>query len=451
MIFLYSTENVLLKIIKQKQSLFSWTYSSTGFSRASLIISNCTDCYASAIDNKEELHTVAKNTRGQIIYCRPDHKTVLFEENDFTFSDFNLVFIDNDLHFFYTALDKYGNTTLLHQVIFGTISAVASLVTHFKPIDISVLHYNDCILIFYVSEDDPMNIYSLMLGMSKPSIAVSTDVPITHFSPCIVNDEIHIAYVYNMYGQYQVAYTNGRDTAVIGTVAKPSEVAVLAYLDAIWLSYVDGDVLYTSLSVDNGKNFSMPIKNSVQDNLVYTKFCNKTDLPISSTAMYSQITPIRLLLPIICNLDVYGVHPDKSSNIELELFLAGLEMKFDLALNRMAKQATPQVEKPSRSLYVEDEPRRTQPPESAPLQVQQPPQMQQPSQSQQVQAPPQVGGMANPLMNKPAKVMPSNLSKPKKSGESGQPAKPKKSADSMKNMAKAFMEQGTNFDAPMKK
>ncbi|OOB79567.1 MAG: hypothetical protein BEN19_07405 [Epulopiscium sp. Nuni2H_MBin003] len=351
MTFLCVSNNYITKIEKIKNNLACQNFTNTGAARPMSLLNNVTNSYGATIDKDNTIHTIAKNTKGQIIYITYANsiinRNVLFEESNFIFDNFYLLYHQNALHFFYTALDTSSNVrSLLHQIISNPQGSVETLVTNFTSDNFDILQDETSIFIIFKDMD---KIQYAVLNNEAPTVAtlLTSNLPIGYFECAVIDNQIHIVYLQNMYGQSQLIYSNGNGEVTLCTPLKLDNVSILKYLDCIWINYTDNNILYTFISIDNGTTFSKAIQSSIQASLAYTNFISNRTIPLQTNHIFASLSSI-IRLPIISSLDIYGINPDLKPNIELEILLEGLKIKIlqsamkNIAAQNQANQAIKQ-------------------------------------------------------------------------------------------------------------
>ncbi|WP_305768023.1 hypothetical protein [Candidatus Epulonipiscium viviparus] len=355
MVFLCQSENLFTKIEKNKQSLVAQSFCATGISRPVTLLSNITDEFCATIDTKGLIHLIVKNLKGQIIYIiyqnNQPKRALLFEESDgpFTFENFQLIYFNNILHLFYTAYDNLSNTnTLLRQTLNGLQSAVESVITNFTAPTFMCLSNNDHIYILFQEEQNATEIQCLTIGLAEPTLQtiVSAAMPILQYDACIIDDQIHVLYLQNMYGQNQLIYKTTTSEAIVATVVRFEDATMFKYIDCIWVNFVDGNILYTALSIDGAQTFSTPAKSSLQNDIVFTKFSATIKNSIQATHLFAQITTT-IRLAVISAIDTIGIHPDLEENIELDMLIEGINIRYQqqlILLQQQVQQLTTQLQ-----------------------------------------------------------------------------------------------------------
>lgn len=321
---------------KARQGLFYQLYSSTGFSRPFQIQSSPSDCYSATLDSHDYLHVVVQTSRKQVMHYTylggsgsPDF--ILDDSRGiYNFSNFMIYELNNRMHFFYTALKPNTRTySLIHQTLNNGPGSVDPLITDFTPtLPLKSIFQDGTVHIFYVTAKEDgyyLNTLTYSGSAAHSTPLVRCQFPIVDFDICVINGIYHITYTQDAYGNHQLIYTNSllSSQLSIHLSNQLGSPCISSYLGHIWISYLDNNILYAVLSVNNGQSFSLPIKSSIQDNLYqYTFFNTKPHSFIASTTYAGVSNKVRLA--IISSIDVEQIHPDTPANQELDLLLDGL-------------------------------------------------------------------------------------------------------------------------------
>ncbi|OOB78233.1 MAG: hypothetical protein BEN18_01115 [Epulopiscium sp. Nuni2H_MBin001] len=459
MTFLCYTLYNLAKIERVKQTLVLHNFKT----RPLQLLPNCKEGFSAVVDSNHVIHVVAKTVKGQVLYIVIDNsnvtRTLLFEETEFVFDNFYLANLSNglgnrlgnnlgnNLHFFYTASFN-GKSALMHQVIGQTVE---TLILDFNPKSFSIISSNDDVYILLLEHNNPTELNCLSVRSSAYYPIIKSQLPIQQFEASIIEGQLHIAYINNMYGQNQLLYKFGdlntiaqKEPIILATPAKFSNASILKYMDSIWINYIDNGLLYTMLSVDEGALFSKPIKNSIQGTFNHMTFSKSVDIELYTNALFVTTTNQTIRIPVIASMDIYGLHPDVAPNIELELFLAGFEVKYDDTISHLSEQLSQaqkhigklkqQTQYSPPNQYVQPQHQQLQPNQYVPQQQQPQNQYAPPPQTQQM---PQLSKKQQELMQKP-KTRPALI------------LKDDEEKMDLKRAKEAFMNNVNTFDAPMK-
>ncbi|ONI45960.1 hypothetical protein AN641_02655 [Candidatus Epulonipiscioides gigas] len=421
MFFLCHWENLLIKIEKTKQGLIAQNCGGKSIS----LLNNVTDEFCATIDINGMIHIIAKNLKGQIIYITYKNSTIkrilLFEElgSPFIFENFHIISHNNSLNFFYTAYDNISNTkTLLYQVINAAHPTVETIITNFTAPKFICIANNNSIFILFQPEQNSTEIQCLTLSLSKLKldVIISAKIPILYYNATIINDEIHLLYLQNMYGQNQLIYKSSAGETPIATPLRLENASLLKFADSIWVNFVDNNILYTALSFDEAKSFSTPAKSSIQTNLIFAKFISSSQASIEVNQLFAQVTST-IRLATIASIDTIGMHPDLKPNIELEMLLESVKLRQNQQISQLQQQVNFQAQQIAQFQQVQKQQQQLQ------------------KSKQKIQPYPQHPQMtkSSPFVAKEDFYSPNSPKKPM----------------SVKEAADAFMHNFNTFDAPM--
>ena len=199
--------------------------------------------------------------------------------------------------------------------------------------------------IFFITYDTSYKLQALVLTPTGTRLHeyLSSHVPIVDYSVCYDDEALHITYVAEMYGKYQLYYFNNRTSTITGilTCLSPCKPVIFYYYHALWLNILMEKELQMLLSVDEGKSFSMPVRTSLQSNLRRCTFYTTHTQQLYAGEIYASLTST-LKLCTIAMVDVYHLHHDAGISPEIALLLEGLS----LATTKLAlPTASHQVEK----------------------------------------------------------------------------------------------------------
>lgn len=363
--FLLSSKNYFIIVDqKAKQGLFYQLYSSTGFSRPFQIQSFSSNRYTATLDAQEKLHVIAQNAKNQLIHYilleGNNTSNLLLEDSKDIYKFSNLITyeLNNQLHLFYTALRPNTQTySLVHQLPQQNSSAIDHLITSFNPIlPLKSICHDNQIDIFFTTFNEGsyyLNCITYPGSSATTYSLVTCEFPITSFDVCFINGIYHITYTQDVYGNAQLTYMNSQTVRPLPlhVSAQLGSPCILGYLGHLWVTYLDNDILYTLLSIDEGRSFSSPVKSSLQDNLYnYTYYSTKSNSLYASSLYASVFNRVRLA--IVSSIDTEDIHPDLSPNTELDLLLDGLSLS--LSHNHIPStrpEPTPISESPPPSPY----------------------------------------------------------------------------------------------------
>lgn len=248
--------------------------------------------------------------------------------SNYTLSDPMLYAVGGKLSIAY--LSHQANTSVYHFVqenidspdlnTLYTLSTPPTKIKCFSPND-------ETTYIFFITHEENYCLFALEITPHQTSLIkyLTSPVPIVDYSICLHHHTMHITYVVELHGKYQLCYFNNLSsyiTAVMTTLTPPHPV-VFCYYHALWINLQLEQEVQLLLSMDQGHTFSLPVSSSLQNGIKRCYF--STDRPALLTAheLYASVTS-SLRLCTIAMADFYHFHSDTFMTPELELLMEGL-------------------------------------------------------------------------------------------------------------------------------
>ena len=208
------------------------------------------------------------------------------------------------------------------------------LTSYSEPTLIKSYITKDEVFIFFITCDETYQLNLLRINDShiSSSVYLNSYEPITDYSICIENDTIHITYVAELHGKYQLAYFNNHSNqvTVLATTQYPSNPVVFCYYNLIWINAFINHKLQMLISINNGQSFSMPASCSIQNNIHRAHFLTYKSSSFIGQEVYASISST-LKLCTLAMIDIPRFHSDSMIAPELELLLEGLVLALDNA------------------------------------------------------------------------------------------------------------------------
>lgn len=328
-----------------KNGLYYQILSSNGMSRPFIIHRSNTSEYSATIDSEGCLHIITKPSADQVIYLQYKDNNVTREvlledpKNIYNFSNLKITYTKKCAHVFYTANKPIGNTCqLIHHILCHENKIETNPIISFSstPLGFRYIVTNDIIHVLYGELKDHYTLQLLTYKddtWSSPSAVALSSFPIDDFQFCIDTDEnIHLIYVQEKYGRYHLLYkkfsnhTWSEEIVLYTTSSKISPV-IFTYYRGIWINFLDNASLQMILSMDKGNTFSSSVTCSLQGaEMQYFHFVphpSTLSRDFNCNAVYAISSP-SIRIGIIAYIDMLGIHPDISTNTELELLLDGV-------------------------------------------------------------------------------------------------------------------------------
>lgn len=181
--------------------------------------------------------------------------------------------------------------------------------------------------IFYISFDESYHLNALHITPTATTTItyINSSQPLVDYSVCIDGNTLHITYIAELHGKYQLLYFN-TDTRVINSLATTQyapQPVIFCYYHVLWINVMIEHKLQMFISIDQGKNFSIPVACSLQNNIHRCHFLTHKSSTLMAHELYASIGST-LKLCTIAMADVEHFHSDTVVSPELELLLEGL-------------------------------------------------------------------------------------------------------------------------------
>lgn len=198
--------------------------------------------------------------------------------------------------------------------------------TNIKP----VIPSSEVTYIFFITHDTHYHLYALEISLQQTTLIkyLTSPLPIIDYSVCYHDGIMHITYVSEIHGKYQLCYFNNtlQQITAITTLLSPCHPVIFYYYHALWINLLQEQQLKILLSVDQGESFSMSVPSSLQANLRQCYFFTKEQNAICAQEIYASISS-SLKLCTIAMIDIYRLHGENHLPCEIELLLEGLSLK----------------------------------------------------------------------------------------------------------------------------
>lgn len=345
-------------------------------SRNTNIVPSATNQYTATLDHKNHLHIICKNSRNQVIHLSHAFsgfdKEILLDDSSNTYGICNLYVtsLRDKLHLFYYANSPVKQTAeLVHHIISSKEIIPPQSLGTIPNIETSY----DCIVddenLYILLTHFENNQYSLVLRTYDAlenrwetyNVIDSSQFPITHTKMVVdKNGILHIIYVEERYGKFQIYYKkkekNWREGTLIHAGANPMQPTLFIYHDALWVNWVEQGTLKMMLSTDLGESFSSPVSNSTLGSKIalyhYIYPFSEEKENLICNALYGSESPTPRFA-VLSQLDMDHIHPDLSCNEELKLYVNHLMQKHVASFTSTRNKAS-ELEEKYRQLQEEN-------------------------------------------------------------------------------------------------
>lgn len=207
-------------------------------------------------------------------------------------------------------------------------SQLTTLFTSYSPPEhIKYFTTSDAIYIFYITFDETYHLNALHITPNAITTTtyLKSSQPIVDYSICFDEQILHITYVAELHGKYQLLYfnTDTQNITSLATTQYPPQPVIFYYYHALWINTIIENKLQMLISIDHGQNFSIPVTCSLQNNIHRCHFLTHRHSSLSACELYAAIGS-SLKLCTIAMADVEHFHSDTTVSSELELLLEGL-------------------------------------------------------------------------------------------------------------------------------
>ncbi|NLK98372.1 MAG: hypothetical protein GX272_09910 [Epulopiscium sp.] len=326
-------------------------------SRPNLLLSNGTHEYTAFLDEKNNFHVIAKNTRNQIIHLKESAdkitKEVLLDDPNNTFKIDNIyaISVKNQIHLFYYADHPSTKTPeLIYHLVNDPLAAPRPIETLYsRSINYDCIRNNgDLYLAVIVKKEDTYSIdlkhfedyKDLSLQTSTP---VSSEFPIVYCKVCMdKNGILHLIYVQEQYGKFQLIHKcKDREWSkenLLYSCGYPIKPIIFIYNDALWINWNENGIIKAILSVDHGNSFSKPIRASIEDPDI-SLHSYDAEPEASPSLICNQLYGVTYPTPkfaVLHSLDMDGIHFNMTPNTELQLYLNAIKNALNLSVSKSA-------------------------------------------------------------------------------------------------------------------
>ncbi|HOA80439.1 MAG TPA: hypothetical protein PKK61_05170 [Defluviitaleaceae bacterium] len=350
----YPDSSLMMVNYSPRKGLYYQIFVDDQASRPNLLVTNGSYEYTAFLDEKINLHVIAKNDRNQIVHLQKlsnkiEKETILDDHtNEFNISDIYGLSLKNQVHLLYYANNpSTKNVELIYQLLKKPFSTPIPLgeVTN-REVNFDCVKCEDKILLSMISKEDDNYIINIKSFNPSEENWISLYTPETSKFPIkyckILMDKsgtCHLIYIQEQYGQYQLIYKNNKkgwsNNHLIYSCGYPIKPVILIYHDALWINWSENGVFKSLLSTDMGNSFSEAINNSIQDSSISIHYYenNQPDKNLICNQLYGNInyTPKFVLLH---SLDMDGIHPQLKVNTELKLYLDNIKNELKISVSK---------------------------------------------------------------------------------------------------------------------
>ena len=329
----YSNRTFSLIDFTPKNGVFCQIFSSNYSPKPIQIQFQSTQEYSAHMDHTGKLYVATMPDTSHLNYYTFENnrfiKNTLVSNNssNYTLSSPMIYTLQDVPYITYLSNQAHSNTYNFVQENLLQPQLTTLLTSYTRPEHIKYFVTSDAIYIFYITFDEVYQLNALQITPTavKPIIYLKSSQPIVDYSICLDEYTLHITYVAELHGKYQLLYFNTRDQTItsLATTQYPPQPVIFCYYHALWINAMIEHKLQMFISIDQGQNFSIPVTSSLQNNIHRCHFLTHNSSSLIAHELYAAIGS-SLKLCTIAMADVEHFHSDTTVSPELELLLEGL-------------------------------------------------------------------------------------------------------------------------------
>lgn len=345
--YIFHTKHALILIDSSpKNGVFCQTFSSSSNPKSVQIYPQHITDYSAHMDESGKLYVAIMPDASHLNYYTYEgnrfnrHILIANTNSNYTLSSPILYSLDNNPYIIYLSHQNHSTTYNFVQENVTHSELSTLFVCNSQPTLIKSYMTQSNLYIFFITYDNTYHLNALQIN-STGSFAMtylSSYHPIVDYSICIEDTDasnppcIHIAYVSELHGQYQLGYFNTHSAQItpLMTTQYSTSPILFCYYNMIWINALINHKLQMLISIDHGQNFSLPAPCSIQNNIHRYYFSTPHSSPFIGQEVYATTTST-LKLCTLAMIDLPHFHPDTVIPAELELLLEGLLLSLDTA------------------------------------------------------------------------------------------------------------------------
>jgi hypothetical protein len=301
MAFLLISHSTTSLVNKVGENIYLRDYLVSSAPRQQIIVKSINNDYAASMDQEGNTHIVYKNAQNMIIYFKIGDSSMnktLLEDTNNTYKICNINLLTHKKNYLlYAANNPYEHCTDLIFQVFnkeGESSPRALLTLPSLTAKYQSLIYHDKLYILSAvlcEKGFELNLYTYDISSEQWEgfdTLITADCPIVDFCFLLYEQTIHVTYVTEKFGHFTLHYgnlMNAQFTSLeILSLGQKIEAVLFVYNKIIWINYLTSGTLYSAFSHNNGKEFSKPIKCTVQNADIIKLYVSTT----TETSLYGN-------------------------------------------------------------------------------------------------------------------------------------------------------------------
>jgi len=345
-----------------KNGVFCQLFSSSYSPKPIQIQFQATQEYSAHMDHTGKLYVATMPDASHLNYYTFENnrfiKKTLVSNNssNYTLSSPMIYTLQDTPYISYLSNQAHSNTYNFVQENLLKPNLTTLLTCYLRPEHIKYFTSLDTTYIFYITFDEIYHLNALQITPTAVTTItyLKSSQPIVDYSICFDENTLHIAYVAELHGKYQLLYFN-TDTQIITLLATTQHLpqpVIFCYYHALWINAMIEHKLQMFISIDQGQKFSIPVTCSLQNNIHRCHFLTHKSSSLIAYELYASIGS-SLKLCTIAMADVEHFHSDTAVSPEVELLLEGLVL---------ASQSKVVISSPAQHLPTESLPPSSKPP-----------------------------------------------------------------------------------------
>ena len=328
----YHNKNFMLIDSSVRNGVFCRFFPPNGKSKPLLLQSTPTTHYSATLASDGTPEIVVMPNATHIYYYTYTgssfNKTLLLTSETSTSLMHPMLYTQNGISQLIYLMQLSPHYQLMHQAIGeGTSKVLASF--NQCPNQIKYITTPTALYFFYLLKEDYYSLNCIKIETTGVSSIcyLHSEKPIIDYSICLNADEVHICYVLENLGKYQLYYMNPSTLQMnfLASSATPMAPVIFYYYHGLWINTLIEHQLHLLLSVNSGESFSIPVPCSIQTHLQRASFISRPLNNLAASELYISLDA-KLKLCTLSTIDFVGFHEYSTIPVELELLLEGLTL-----------------------------------------------------------------------------------------------------------------------------
>lgn len=331
----YMNDNLLIKTYPNR------------YNRTITLARNSSPIYTAALDSNNNIHIVYKNRENKIIHLSESNtnfkRNIILDDvsNNYQITNMNLIIFNQNMYLFYTAKNPYDQSydLIFHQFDNNNESpqSLVSLIDLSSSYDVILLNNQIKVICFTHSENYQINLFTYDISSKEwleENILLKQTMPIHYLSTCIdANTNMHITFVSEQFGRYQLHYKNehSSNSQLLYTSPFNLEPIIFEYEKFLWINFLENNTNKMMFSTNNGMQFSEVSKASLQNEYLEKVFLITPNDLIYGKKYFGLMNP-NPIISIFSQIDLHNILLTQNTNPELTMLIKSLQSKKELSV-----------------------------------------------------------------------------------------------------------------------